>query len=369
MLGLKRGEVRLADHNPEWGMLAVQMTEWLKSIFGAKAIDIQHVGSTSIKGIKAKPIIDIAVGVIGFDCLDDVFVLLDENGLVKSAAQPILGDILCAFKDKSVNEKYVVHIELFGGEQWHNHTDFRDYLNAFPKKANAYEELKIGLAKQYPNDRNAYLNGKRSFIEKTLIEARIYMELRESLDITAFEPINKGWSGDKKYSVEIADGRHMLLRVSGISELDRKKAEYEMMKRVADFGIPAPQPVLFGICDNGRNVYQLFTWIEGEDAEAALPLMTETEQYVLGIKAGKILRKIHSIPIPETQSDWRSQYFDYINGRLAALKTAILILTVMNSFSIISPGTARYWKIVRGAFATAIIVLGISSLPRIMSPR
>ncbi|MGI5899796.1 MAG: phosphotransferase [Christensenellales bacterium] len=66
------------------------------------------------------------------------------------------------------------------------------------------------------------------------------------------EPITKGWSGDKKYRVETADGRQMLLRVSDIAELDRKKAEYEMMERVYNHGILTPPPIEFGLCDDGR---------------------------------------------------------------------------------------------------------------------
>ncbi len=94
---------------------------------------------------------------------------------------------------------------------------------------------------------------------------------------TKIEPVNKGWSSDKKYYIETADGRKLLLRVADISEYDRKKAEYEMMKQVAALGVPMSQPVDFGICDNEKSVYSLLTWCDGEDAEAILPCLTETE--------------------------------------------------------------------------------------------
>ena len=55
--------------------------------------------------------------------------------------------------------------------------------------------------------------------------------------IVKSEPIIKGWSEDKKYSVETSDGRRFFLRVSGISEYDRKKTEYEMMRRVYNHGV------------------------------------------------------------------------------------------------------------------------------------
>lgn len=65
-LGLKRGTVQLEPHDKQWEKVAVQTIEKLKSILGKDAIDIQHIGSTAIPAIKAKPIIDIVVGVDDF---------------------------------------------------------------------------------------------------------------------------------------------------------------------------------------------------------------------------------------------------------------------------------------------------------------
>ncbi len=121
---------------------------------------------------------------------------------------------------------------------------------------------------------------------------------------TKIEPVNKGWSSDKKYYIENTDGEHLLLRVADISEYDNKKIEFDMMKNVAALGIPMSQPIDFGICDDGKSVYSLLTWCDGKDAEEMLPLLTETQQYVLGLKAGEILRKMHSIPAPESLENW-----------------------------------------------------------------
>ena len=66
-LGLNRGTVQLELRAERWDGLAVQTLKILKSILDNDAIDIQHIGSTAILGIKAKPIIDIAIGVIGFE--------------------------------------------------------------------------------------------------------------------------------------------------------------------------------------------------------------------------------------------------------------------------------------------------------------
>lgn len=122
------------------------------------------------------------------------------------------------------------------------------------------------------------------------------------------KPVTKGWSGDKKYYIETADGKRMLLRVSDIAELDRKKAEYGMMECVYGLGVLTSQPLGFGLCDGGKSCYSLSEWLDGEDAESVLPLMSETERYVLGWKSGEMLRKIHSTLAPEGLEDWAVRF-------------------------------------------------------------
>ncbi len=116
------------------------------------------------------------------------------------------------------------------------------------------------------------------------------------------EPIHKGWSGDKKYCVTDEKGNRYLLRVSDIGEHDTKQAEFNMMKQVADLGVPMCLPVEFGVCGDG--VYSIQSWIDGEDAEEVISTLSDAKQYAYGLEAGQILRKIHSIPAPGTQEDW-----------------------------------------------------------------
>lgn len=115
---------------------------------------------------------------------------------------------------------------------------------------------------------------------------------------TRLEPLQKGFSSDKKYVAETADGAVFLVRVSNESAGPRRKQEFGMMRKAAALGVPMPQPVEFGTCEDGRSVYSLFSWCEGEDAEAVLPDLSEAEQYALGWQSGQILRSIHSLPAP-----------------------------------------------------------------------
>ena len=120
------------------------------------------------------------------------------------------------------------------------------------------------------------------------------------------EPINKGWSGDKKYCVTDEQGNKFLLRVSPIEQYERKKSEYELMSQVAALGVPMCRPLEFGTCDEG--VYSIQSWIDGDDAEEIMSAQSDTEQYVYGLEAGRILRKIHSIPALDTQEDWEIRF-------------------------------------------------------------
>jgi serine/threonine-protein kinase len=133
---------------------------------------------------------------------------------------------------------------------------------------------------------------------------------------TKMEPIKKGWSGDKKYYIEDSDGNRLLLRVADIAEYDRKEKEFEIMKSIAALEVPMSQPVHFGTCDNGKSVYLLLTWCNGKDADEVLPYLTETEQYVLGLKSGEILKKMHTIPAPGKQEDWAVRFNQKTNYKI-----------------------------------------------------
>lgn len=120
------------------------------------------------------------------------------------------------------------------------------------------------------------------------------------------EPINKGWSCDKKYCVTDTEGTKYLLRITPFEKCASREDMFRMQKEVASLGIPMCQPVEIGRCNEG--VYILQTWIDGKDAEDVVPSLADSEQYALGLEAGRILKKIHSIPAPAEQPDWEMRF-------------------------------------------------------------
>ena len=133
--------------------------------------------------------------------------------------------------------------------------------------------------------------------------------------IVSRTPIEKGWSGDQKYRVVTASGETYLLRISPVERMERRKAEYERMKQVADLDIPMCLPVEFGACDEG--VYVIQSWIDGVDAEEIIPTMSQTQQYGYGLDAGKILAKIHGLPAPSNAPDWETRFNAKIDRKIA----------------------------------------------------
>ncbi|UZE93535.1 MAG: GrpB family protein [Candidatus Nealsonbacteria bacterium] len=167
MIGLQRGKVKLSTYKPEWKKLYKKEEKLLLSTIGKYVLDIQHVGATSIPGVKAKPIIDIAIGVKSLKVGEECIKLLKKLGYEYKGDAGIRGRHFFA-KGSEVNRTHYVHIEKLSGELWKNHILFRDYLRKNKKIAKKYTELKKKLAQKYKYDRDTYTTRKSAFIQKIL---------------------------------------------------------------------------------------------------------------------------------------------------------------------------------------------------------
>ena len=134
-------------------------------------------------------------------------------------------------------------------------------------------------------------------------------------EIIRREPVDKGWSGDRKYHIWTNNGTY-LLRVSPIERAARREAEFNRMKTVSALGIPMCDPVEFSIQDEGVCVIQ--RWIDGGDAEEIIPTLAKEDQYRYGLDAGRILKKIHSIPAPADVHDWEEYFNRKIDRKMEA---------------------------------------------------
>ena len=194
MIGLKRGTVALLPHDEQWDKIAADTIIELKNIFGETAIDIQHVGSTAIKRIKAKPIIDIAVAVNNFDDALKLESRLKNAGFYYRSKHDMPGQRLWAcgsyYDGTGDLQTHFIHVVLADSMEWINYINFRDYLNETPSVADEYERLKVSLADAAPVDkgREKYLNGKHDFIVYTLRKALVRSFLGKTVDVKIDRP-------------------------------------------------------------------------------------------------------------------------------------------------------------------------------------
>ena len=197
MIGLKRGTVKLCEHEKEWELEAQKTIACLKQILGNVIKDIQHVGSTSILSIKAKPIIDIAVAVDEFDAILRFEKELKDNGFYyRPNAQASLRDQLlfaCGnfYEGTGDLQTHFIHVVRTNSMDWIHYINFRDYLNNTPFAAKEYENLKVALARQAPaeNGREVYCQGKHDFIVHTLRKALVKSYLGKTVTIKIGKPI------------------------------------------------------------------------------------------------------------------------------------------------------------------------------------
>lgn len=194
MIGLKRGTVRLCEHEKEWEREAEDTIARLKEILGPVIKDIQHVGSTSIPSIKAKPIIDIGVAVDDFGDILAFEEKLRENGFYYRPNVNITNELLFAcgscYDGSGDLQTHFIHVALTGSMEWRNYINFRDYLIKTPSVAKEYEDLKVALEEASPIDsgRARYLEGKHDFIAHTLRKALVDSFLGKTVDIVVDRP-------------------------------------------------------------------------------------------------------------------------------------------------------------------------------------
>lgn len=128
---------------------------------------------------------------------------------------------------------------------------------------------------------------------------------KELLDIpyydtwTCIRKINEGWSKDLKFYIEDNMGKRFLLRLSHISQYEKKVKEFEIIKKINSLDFIMSKAIEIGVCNSRNNVYILLNWVNGTSLITAITDVTEKEQYNLGLEAGRILKQIHSIKVHE----------------------------------------------------------------------
>lgn len=167
MLGLVKGELKLVEYNPLWAKLFAKEKQNLLKLVGDFVIDIQHVGSTSIVGLAAKPVIDIAVGVSDLKNARKCIQPLENTKLyVYKGINGVPGRELFAKYDSDKGTHHI-HFEKIHEINWQNHIIFRDYLINNDNIKKEYQDLKYDLFRRGIS-RTEYTESKADFILKVI---------------------------------------------------------------------------------------------------------------------------------------------------------------------------------------------------------
>ncbi|TLS38198.1 GrpB family protein [Pseudalkalibacillus caeni] len=171
-MGDKR-KVYLEEHNPEWKNKYLEEEEKIKGIFGGQLENSYHIGSTSISGIKAKPVIDILLEVKDIHEVDRLNNAMEQLGYEAMGEHGIEGRRF--FRKGGNNRTHHIHVFEKGNSEIKRHVNFRDYMRAHPEEARKYESLKAELAQKYCDDMEKYAESKSEFIREMDRKAELWL--------------------------------------------------------------------------------------------------------------------------------------------------------------------------------------------------
>jgi len=163
--------VRIVDYDLRWPELFERERDALFEIFDPADTAIEHVGSTAVPGLGAKPIIDILLGAPALSEIECRIAALERAGWAYLPQhEDALPERRFLAQPRTRPRSYHLHAVVRGSCFWVDHLEFRDRLRGCPDAARSYLELKRGLAARYRDDREAYTEAKGDFV-RTLLRA------------------------------------------------------------------------------------------------------------------------------------------------------------------------------------------------------
>lgn len=170
MVGLERGTVEIEDHREAWHREYEAEVERLQSIAGDRLRDFEHVGSTAVRGLAAKPVIDLAAVVADLDVARELVPVLEDAGYEHRPDTGVPDRVFLAKGPRAERTHYLSLAER-DSEYLREALAFRDHLRENPETRREYEALKRELAAANPEDRAAYTEAKSEFVERVLARA------------------------------------------------------------------------------------------------------------------------------------------------------------------------------------------------------
>ncbi|MCL6625325.1 GrpB family protein [Alicyclobacillus shizuokensis] len=161
--------VTVQAYNPSWVQVFERIRDSIIPVLGDILVTVEHVGSTSVPGLAAKPIIDLDAVVYTQSDVQTAIQRLATIGYVHEGDLGITGRE--AFIPPDGTPCHHLYVCTADNAEYKRHVLFRDYLRSHPQDAKRYGDLKMELAQRFPNNRAAYTNGKNDFVKEILKRA------------------------------------------------------------------------------------------------------------------------------------------------------------------------------------------------------
>lgn len=166
MIGLQRGTVKLVPHATTWRARFLRESRLLMKL--PEVVAVEHIGSTSVPGLRAKPIIDILVGVQSITAFRRHLSKVERLGYRQKKNVKYANRRYFFTRGSEQRRTVHVHVERYQGTKWKHNIFFRDWLRTHPRDRRRYEVLKVRLASAHPKEREQYTKGKKAFISSIL---------------------------------------------------------------------------------------------------------------------------------------------------------------------------------------------------------
>jgi len=164
-LGLESGVVRLAEYDGRWPALFAAECQRIREHSGMMTLSLEHVGSTSIPDMPAKPILDIAAGRPRGASIQGYVAALERAGYEHRGERGVPGrELFCRGEPRA----YHLHLVEEGGPLWRDYLAFRDYLRTHAEDARRFADVKRVLAARVARDREGYMSAKSPHVQEIL---------------------------------------------------------------------------------------------------------------------------------------------------------------------------------------------------------
>lgn len=167
-LGLDYGELHLDRTTERWLAAGASVRDQVAAILGRDVADVEQIGSSSVVGLLAKPIIDLAVGVSEHHDLARVRSRLEAAGWIYRGDAGDGGGHVFVLEARPWHRIAHVHVVDHRGRQWRDYVRFRDLLRRSSDARAEYEAVKLQLVEEFGNDRKAYTDGKSDVVRSLL---------------------------------------------------------------------------------------------------------------------------------------------------------------------------------------------------------